>query len=146
NLQKKWLQANYDYVIFDTRPGYTVELINSILVADMAILLTRLDADTVEKTIDMYDRIYAQFKNKYIFLVQNQVPTPVEGLSDATLDLDIEEKMKAWAKFVEDKDLVTIPLKNEIAYMLSKSKIIPFDSLLMTYIQQIAALIMKSGL
>ncbi|MFX0091880.1 MAG: tyrosine-protein kinase family protein [Candidatus Hodarchaeota archaeon] len=140
--QKKWLRANYNYVLFDTRPGYTAELISSILPADVAILMTRLDVDTVEKTIDMYNKVYSQFKKKQIILIQNQIPPYFEEYSDIELDSDVEETMKAWDKFVKDKTLVTIPLKYEIAFTLSKSKIVKLDNPFMEHIRQIAALIL----
>ncbi|MFW9996481.1 MAG: ParA family protein [Candidatus Odinarchaeota archaeon] len=141
NMQKKSLLASYDHVILDTRPGYTIELINSISIADTAILLTRLDADTVEKTIDMYNDVYTQFKDRKIILVQNQVPEPVEVQMEYTIDLDVEKAMEQWSKFIENKPAVVIPLENEIAYMLSRSKLVPISSTFIKYIQQIAELV-----
>ncbi|MFX0182276.1 MAG: ParA family protein [Candidatus Hodarchaeota archaeon] len=143
NMQKKWLIANYDFIILDTHPGFAIELINSILIADIAILLTRLDIDTVTNTIKMYDRVYSEFQNKKIILVQNQIPEPVNNISKSPLDLNIKQAMDKWNDFVKDKLLLTIPLKNEIAYTLSRNKIVPLDNIFMKYIQQISELILK---
>ena len=136
-LQKKWLKDNYDYVILDTQPGYSIELINSILISDIAILLTRLDVDTIEMTIEMYKKIYSQFDNKQIILVQNQVPTPVEGLTLPKRSADVKKAMKEWNDFSNDKELISIPLSNEIAYTLLQSKISTYNSLFMGYIEKI---------
>ncbi|MBD3191117.1 MAG: AAA family ATPase [Candidatus Heimdallarchaeota archaeon] len=145
NYQKKWLKRNYDFVILDTRPGYTIELLNSIMIADLAILIARIDSDTVKKTIKMYNQVYSQFKSKSIILVQNQVPSPVPKYSNEQLDLDIENALKTWESFTSDKQLITIPLKNEIAYLLSRSKLVPLDSLFMDYIQEITELIEENS-
>lgn len=136
-LQKKWLKDNYDYIILDTQPGYSIELINSILISDIAILLTRIDVDTIETTINMYNNIYSQFEDKQIILVQNQVPTPVEGLNIPKRAIDVKKAMKEWDTFTADKKLISIPLSNEIAYTLLQSKILPFNNLFMNYIQEI---------
>lgn len=145
NYQKKWLVRNYDFVILDTRPGYTIELLNSIMIADLAILIARIDSDTVAKTIKMYNQVYSQFKSKRILLVQNQIPSPVPKYPDEQLDLDVKNTLKTWKSFSSDKPLITIPLKNEIAYLLSRSKLVPLDSLFMDYIQEITELIEKNS-
>lgn len=136
-MQEKWLKENYDYVILDTQPGYSIELINSILISDIAILLTRLDVDTIETTIEMYNNIYSQFENKQIILVQNQVPIPVENLTIPKRTIDVKKAMKEWEIFTKDKKLVSIPLSNEIAYTLLQSKIATFNSQFMYYIKEI---------
>ncbi|MHA2329546.1 MAG: ParA family protein [Candidatus Hodarchaeales archaeon] len=145
SMQKKWLTSNYDLIILDTQPGYTIELLNSILIADVAVLLTRLDADTVEKTIDMYNRVYSQFKNKRMILIQNQVPTPIDKYSNLGVDSDVEQALQRWHTFVKDKELLTIPLKNEVAFLLSRSRIAPLNSVFMQHIQKIAELVMKNN-
>lgn len=145
NLQKKWLKNNYDFIILDTRPGYTIDLINSIMITDIAILITRIDMDTIENTIAMYDRIYSKFESKKFIIVQNQIPTPPPGLSDIDLDLDVKKTQNLWKIFVKDKILISIPLKNEIAYPLSQSKIASFKNPLMEYIAEISSLILEEN-
>ena len=142
NLQKKWLLNNYDFVILDTRPGYTIELINSIMISDIAILMSRIDVDTVENTISMYDQIYSQFASKEIIIVQNQIPVPPQDGVKTSKDIDIGKIEKIWLDFIKDKTLISIPLKNEIAYPLSRSKIAAFNNPLMEYIEEIASLIL----
>lgn len=70
----------------DTHPGYNVEIINSILILDIAILLTRLDSDMIVKTISMYEKLYSQFKSKKVLFVENMVPSKVEGYENQTID------------------------------------------------------------
>lgn len=139
--QKQLLIKQYDYILLDTHPGYSIELINSIIISDLAILLTRIDFDTVKKTIEMYEKLYAQFKQKKIIIVQNQVPKEVKGYTDIKLDLDIETTLKLWKEFTKDKNLINIPLENEIAYALFRSKLVGKDNLLNNYIEEIADLI-----
>jgi len=138
SIQKKWLIKNYDYILLDTHPGYNYELLNSLFISDISILLTRLDVDTITKTITMYNKIYSHFKkDKKIIIVQNQVPT-TEGNDDLKLDLDVEEAMKIWNVFIKNKDLITIPLSNKIAYTLSRSRLVPTDHLFMEHVEKIA--------
>lgn len=138
SIQKKWLVKNYDYILLDTHPGYSYEFLNSLFISDISILLTRLDVDTITKTIKMYNKIYSHFKkDKKIIIVQNQVPT-IESNDDPELDLDVEKAMKSWDIFIRDKELITIPLSNKIAYTLSRSKLVPKDHLFMEYVKKIA--------
>lgn len=145
NLQKRWLQTNYDFIIMDTRPGYTIDLINSIMISDIAILIARIDMDTIENTIAMYNRIYSKFESKKVIIIQNQIPTPPSGLSKINLDADVEKTINIWRDFVKDKILISIPLKNEIAYPLSRSKIASFENPLMEYIDRISSLILEGN-
>lgn len=139
--ESKWLQKNYEYIILDTRPGYSADLINSIVVSNVAILVSRLDSDEVVSTIDMYNEIYAHFKGKQIILVQNQIPEPILDSASTEQDLDVKQSATLWNDFIKDKVLISIPLKNEIAYPLSQSKILPLNNLLMDYINQIIEII-----
>lgn len=144
-IQKKWMKANYDYIILDTHPGFSIDLINSISVSDIAILLTRLDIDNIYNTIKMYDQVYKEFKTKRIILVQNQVPKPVESPSKAypEQNINIEKAITNWEEFLKGKEFLSIPLENEIAYTLSRSKILSLDSLFMDYIKQLVQILQK---
>ncbi|MHA2105777.1 MAG: tyrosine-protein kinase family protein [Candidatus Hodarchaeales archaeon] len=134
----RYLKEKYDFIVLDTRPGYNIDLISSIATSEIVILISRLDNDTIENTIEMYNNIYSQFKSKEIILVQNQIPYPSGEFSEIDLDLDIIETKKIWKDFVQDKKLISIPLENDIAYPLSNSKILPFENKMIKYINQIA--------
>ncbi|MFW9998133.1 MAG: MinD/ParA family protein [Candidatus Odinarchaeota archaeon] len=137
--QRGWLLSEgIDYLIFDTRPGYSRELVNNLIITDTAVLITRLDTDTVTKTIDMYDRIYSQFKQRKILIVQNQVPAPIKGVVTSEMDSDVKKTLEAWESFTEGKDIVTIPYTDDIAYTLFISKMAPLNSPFMNYIEKIA--------
>ena len=82
--------------------------------------------------------MYSQFKNKQIIIVQNQVPSPVEGLVAPTLDNAYKETLREWERFIDKKEIVSIPLKNEIAYTLSRNKLVPLDNIFMKYIETVA--------
>ncbi|MHA1984211.1 MAG: AAA family ATPase [Candidatus Hodarchaeales archaeon] len=139
----RYLKEKYDFIILDTRPGYNIDLISSIVSSEIIILLSRLDNDNIENTIEMYTNIYSQFKSKEIVIVQNQVPYPTKKSSqiDLELDLDIIQTKKIWEEFIQDKKLISIPLENDIAYPLSNSKILPFENIMIKYIEEIANLI-----
>lgn len=137
-FEKKWLNENYDLIIFDTHPGYNLSLVNSISLANIVILVSRRDSDVLLNTIDLYNKIYAQFKSKKIFIIENQVPEVIPNYKTDLLDLKFNSILKKWDEFLTDKKILSIPLKNDIAYPLSLSKIVPFDNLLFTYITKIA--------
>lgn len=141
NRQKQLLIKKYDYILLDTHPGYNIELINNIIIADVAILLTRRDVDTLSKTIEIYEKLYSQFKQKEIIIVQNQVPEVVEKYNEIKLDSDVEKTLKNWDEFLKDKKKMSIPLKNEIAYSLFRSKLLSHDNPLFIYIEELAAFI-----
>ena len=63
-IQREVKYLKYDFIILDTRPGYTLDLVTSITISDIAILMTRADTDTVTKTIDLYNKIYDSFSDK----------------------------------------------------------------------------------
>ena len=57
------------------------------------------------------------------------------------LDLDVEKTLESWSKFSADKNLVSIPLRNDIAYALSRSKLLKTSNPFYQYIKQIAELL-----
>lgn len=139
--QKRSLRKQYDYIVLDTHPGYNMELINNVIISDVAVLISRLDADTVRHTIDMYERVYSQFRDKRIILAQNQIPEPVSSQNQPKIDLDVEKTLKSWEQFSVDKNIVNIPLRNDIAYALSRSKLLKTSNPFYEYIKQIAELL-----
>lgn len=139
--EKKWLNEKYDLVIFDTHPGYNLSLINSLSLANIVILVSRRDTDILLNTIGLYNKIYAQFKSKKMFIIENQVPEIIPNYIPELLDRKFDTTLKKWDEFLHDKKKISIPLKNDIAYPLSLSKVVPFDNLLFTYINKVAEII-----
>lgn len=137
----RYLSNKYDFIILDTRPGYSIDLINSIAASEVVFLISRLDTDNIETTIEMYDNIYSHFQSKKIFIVQNQVPQIINNIPTEKLDSDILKSRNNWNTFIQDKKIVSIPLKNEIAYPLSNSKLLPLDNIFISYINQLSDLI-----
>ncbi|MHA2298244.1 MAG: tyrosine-protein kinase family protein [Candidatus Hodarchaeales archaeon] len=134
----------YEYVILDTRPGKTKDIFLSIPVSNVSVLTTRLDIDSIGKTIEMYNDIYGRLKSKQIILVQNQVPQKEDDEEpDGELDREVEKSLVEWKKFVKGKDVVSIPLSNKIAYGLFRNRIIKSNNPLMNYIAEIAELFLK---
>ena len=55
---------NLDYLIFDTSPGLQYSSINAIVAADVAIVVTSLDASDIEGTQRMTHELYDLFEKK----------------------------------------------------------------------------------
>ncbi len=132
----KFLRSSYDFIILDTRPGFTLDLVTSIAISDIAVLMTRIDTDTISKTIDLFNKIYASFSEKILVLIQNQIPQKIEGYEDMEVDLDVIKSTSLWDEFAIDKNVINIPLKYEIAYPLSLSKLLPLNNEFYQYIAQ----------
>lgn len=139
----RFLKSTYDFIILDTRPGYTLDLVTSIAISDITVLMTRIDTDTISKTIDLFNKIYSSFSEKILVLVQNQIPQKVEGYEDMEVDLDVVEATHMWDEFAVDKNVINIPLKYEIAYPMSLSKLLPLHNEFYQYIAQFYDLIEK---
>ena len=83
------LEENYDYVIFDTPPGWHLIVVNLIALADKAILLLRPNSYEVNGTKLMLDILYKRAKpmtNWEIYLLFNQVP-----------EVDMKAVLEKWA-------------------------------------------------
>lgn len=87
------------------------------------------------QSIDMFSKIYANFSEQKIMLIQNQIPQKIDGYEDKELDLNVIKTTQLWNEFVEGKMLLKIPFKNEIAYPLSLSQILPLNNELFSYIE-----------
>ena len=124
--EKRYLNQIYDIVIFDTHPGYNVSLINCIAISDVVLLVSRRDSDVIDSTIDLYNKVYSHFQSKKMLIIENQVPEPIASYKIEKVDRKYLNSIEKWKTFLSDKKVITIPLKNEIAYTLSLSKIIPF--------------------
>lgn len=136
-----FLKSTYDYIILDTRPGYTLELVTSLAIADITVLMSRVDVDTITKSIDMFSEIYANFPKNNIILIQNQIPQKIDGFEDLEIDINVLKTTQLWNSFVEGKTLLNIPFMNEIAYPLSLSQLLPIENALSPYIESFFELI-----
>ena len=105
--------------------------------------MTRIDTDTIRKTIEMFNKIYNSFIDKYIVLIQNQIPQKVEGYDTMEADLDVIKANDIWNEFITGKQCINIPLKYEIAYPLSLSKLLPLKNELFLYIEEFYNIISK---
>lgn len=140
NKQLNSLKQNYNYIIFDTHPGYNVEIINNLLVSDFVILLTRLDSDMIIKTIELYNKLYSQFKSKKVIFVENMVPIPEKEKDYEKImkKNNFREIMENWKEFSKNISKVTIPLNNDIAYGLFINKLLEKENTFIKYISEIA--------
>ena len=88
------LTGTYDYIIFDSPPGWHMIIINLILLATKAILILRPNKYAVEGSLRMIDSIYKRTKplrSWEVFLLFNQIP-------QVEMKTDVEQ----WAqKFIE---------------------------------------------
>ncbi len=86
----KACEDKYDYVIFDTPPGWQLILVNLIALADTVILLLRPNSFEVSGTKQLLDILYKRAKPSMSFdvnLLFNQVP-----------EVDMENDLETWAK------------------------------------------------
>ncbi|MFW9997448.1 MAG: MinD/ParA family protein [Candidatus Odinarchaeota archaeon] len=140
--QKRWLSNEYDYVIFDTRPGHFPEVINTLTVADTIIQVNRIDADNVDLSISMHDWLREDFApNKRIIHIINQEPDPLPENYEIEIDPDAEKAMKNWETFIEDKEHVVIPLDPKVATYLRWKRILPLDHIFIDYIGEISKIV-----
>jgi MinD-like ATPase involved in chromosome partitioning or flagellar assembly len=86
----KALEENYNYIIFDTPPGWHLILVNLITLSDKAILLLRPNSYEVNGTKILLERLYKRAKpigSWDIFFLFNQVP-----------EVDMKADLEKWAK------------------------------------------------
>jgi len=133
--QKRWLDANYDYVIFDCRPGFFPELVNTLVIADIVIEVSRVDIANINPIKRTHEWIKKLFTNQRIIHVINQEPG---SLSDHGLILNEEELVvvrkafEKWKKFLTGKEKVFIPLDTSVACYLRWKKIFSPDHYFVT--------------
>ncbi|MHA2295691.1 MAG: MinD/ParA family ATP-binding protein [Candidatus Hodarchaeales archaeon] len=91
------LKGMYDYIIFDTPPGWHLIVVNLIMLSSKAILILRPNSFAVEGTKRMIDILYKRAKpmrSWEVFLLFNQVPEV-----DMMVDLD------KWSSEFENEDI-----------------------------------------
>ncbi|MHA2224799.1 MAG: ParA family protein [Candidatus Hodarchaeales archaeon] len=91
----KKIEENYDYVIFDTPPGWHLIVVNLIALSNKAILLLRPTSYEVNGTKLMLEILYRRAKPMSswdVYLLFNQVP-----------EVDMSTDLEKWAgEFKED--------------------------------------------
>ena len=73
----------FDYLIFDTSPGLQYSSINTVVVADIALVVATLDESDMEGTLQMLHDLYEHFEKKTAVLL-NKIPSglpPAEGMN-----------------------------------------------------------------
>ncbi|UCG02518.1 MAG: AAA family ATPase [Candidatus Heimdallarchaeota archaeon] len=117
------LEKNYDYIIFDTPPGWHLIVVNLIALSNKAILLLRPDSYEVNGTKIMLEILYKRAKpisSWEVYVLFNQVP-------EVEMNVDLEnwagELQKEGMKYVG-----SISCSCNIAYeMAHKTKIFPME-------------------
>ncbi|MFX1284481.1 MAG: tyrosine-protein kinase family protein [Promethearchaeota archaeon] len=91
------LEDQYDYVIFDSPPGWHMILINLIMLCNKAIIILRPNSYAVSGTKKMIEVIYKRAKsisNWEIFILFNQVP-----------EIEMSADLKRWAEQFQKKGI-----------------------------------------
>ncbi|MFW9992645.1 MAG: ParA family protein [Candidatus Odinarchaeota archaeon] len=76
------IQDKYDYLLFDTSPGWSFTLIGNLLVSDIAFVILRPNIYEVQGTIRLINEIYRKArltKDLQIFVLFNQIPNVEHG-------------------------------------------------------------------
>jgi MinD-like ATPase involved in chromosome partitioning or flagellar assembly len=118
------LEGTYEYIIFDTPPGWHMIVINLIMLSNKAILILRPNGYAVAGTKRMIEILYKRakpLKNWEVYLLFNQIP------ERADFNPDIEkwsaEFHQAGIKFAGE-----VPCSCEISYQLAhETSIFPDD-------------------
>ena len=109
------LEEKYDFIIFDTPPGWHMIVINLIMLASKAILIVRPNNYAVKGTKRMVDILYKRakpLKTWEVFLLFNQIP------EHADFSNDIEK----WRKNLYQKGIKfagEIPCSCETSFQLA---------------------------
>lgn len=106
----------YDYIIFDSSPGWNFLIINNLIISDSVILVSRLNKYEVEGTRRMIEDIYSKTRSwdKNLFLLWNQVPR-LESEKIDPLIKEIEDKFRANNEQIIGK-FGRIPLSDQYSY------------------------------
>jgi septum site-determining protein MinD len=114
-------ESGLDYIIFDTSPGLQYSSINAIVTADVALVVTSLDASDIKGSQRMTSELYDLFEKKTGILVNKVV---IDYLSS-------EKEQKKFNKYIKSVHslpvLATIPcycevLRAEGNYIFSEEK------------------------
>jgi len=84
-------EMEFDYLIWDTSPGLQYSSINAIVSADIAVVVTTIDASDIEGTQRMARELYDLFEKKTGILL-NKVPAEI--VSSKTRERDLRKQLE----------------------------------------------------
>lgn len=91
-------KLSFDYLIFDTGPGFQYSSINAIFASDASFLVTSMEQSDLKGTQVMIEDLYQNFNNE-IEIILNKFP----------LDFYNSKNSKAFSKFLEEPVKMAIP-------------------------------------
>jgi len=106
---------DYDYVIFDMTPGFTLFLVNVLSLTNHAFVVSRSDVTSTKGTEYLIERVYSKLNIKDDFklhLIMNQIPR-----MDKFEDLIQKTKNLFLMKFPFLNSISTIYLDEEVIYL-----------------------------
>ena len=109
------LEGRYDYIIFDTPPGWHMIVINLIMLSNKAILILRPNGYAVAGTKRMIEILYKRakpLKNWEVYLLFNQIPERADFSPD--IEKWSAEFHRAGIKYAGE-----VPCSCEISYQLA---------------------------
>ena len=100
--------GDFDYIIFDTSPGLQYSSINAIVTADVALVVTSLDASDINGSQRMTNELYDLFEKKTGILVNKVV-------ADRLSTKDEQKKFSKYINSIHNLPiLATIPCYCEV--------------------------------
>ena len=113
-------ELDYDVIIFDMGPGFSLFLVNTLFIASSAILVSRPDVNSINGTLFLLDTVYStvgKIDKVQINVVINQVPE-LDKFNDLITQWQNEIKIK----FSYVESVYTLPLDAEIIYQSAINK------------------------
>ena len=86
SLKDSLTDLDFDYVIFDSSPGLQYSSINTIVAADMVLVVTSIDKSDVEGTQRMIHDLYDLYEKKTGIIVNKVPQTILSGKTHLKLD------------------------------------------------------------
>jgi len=90
--------GDFDYIIFDTSPGLQYSSINAIVAADLALVVTSLDASDINGSQRMTSELYDLFEKKTGILINKVIADYMSS----------KEEQKKFDKYI--KSIHTLPI------------------------------------
>ena len=81
----------YDYIIFDTSPGLQYSSINAIVTADVALVVTSLDASDINGSRRMTTELYELFEKKTGILINKVIADLITSKEEKKFNKHIKE-------------------------------------------------------
>jgi len=127
-LERDVNQLDYDYIIFDMTPGFTLFLVNVLTITNHTFVLSRSDVTSTKGTEYLIDRVYSKLNIKADFklhIILNQIPR-----MDKFEELIQTISNQYSVKFPFINSITSLYLDEEIIYLSAINKyFLPEDSL-----------------